>query len=464
MLGNKRQRDGGYLLVLVLVFAGVFMTILTSFVGFIVTQSRVIEKKVQFETAGQIAESGLNYYKWYLAHFPNSNATSTTGVYYDPEGEAIGEYAVTIASTTFCGVVASRQVTSVGYSYAEPNIIRTVGARYARPSVADYSYIINSNVWVGSDAQIIGPYHSNGGIRMDGTNNSVVTSGQSTWTCDSSFGCSPTASKNGVFTTTVNPNTALFDFPSAPINFAGVTVDLSQIKDRAQNGGGLYFGNSGKEGYHVIFLSDGQVEVRRVNSKQGEPKGYAWGRYMHILNGTTLIGRYQIPASCPVVFFEDQIWLEGAVRGNVTLAAANPTSTSIDPSIILNNNITYVTATSGLLAIAEKDVIVGLVVPDNMYLNGVFIAQNGAFGRNHYDTSMPNAWEAYIKRNSLTMTGTIVSNGRVGTKWVDTDTGAYLSGFANRYNSYDRNLSLNPPPFVPNTSDVYQFTDWRDAN
>jgi hypothetical protein len=91
------------------------------------------------------------------------------------------------------------------------------------------------------------------------------------------------------------------------------------------------------------------------------------------------------------------------------------------------------------------------------------MAQTGHFGRNHYDTTMPNAWEEYIKRNSLTINGTIVSNGREGTKWVSS-TGTYLSGFNTRINSYDRDLVSNPPPLTPNTSDTYEFIEWREVS
>lgn len=464
MIYNNRQ-SSGYLMVMVLVFAGIFMTILTSFVVFIVTQSRLIEQRFHFEQSGHIAEAGLNYFKWYLAHYPNSTTTNIVGVYKDPEGENVGEYSITVASTTYCGETSSLQVTSVGHTYANPQVRRTMSARYAKPTVAEYSFILNSNVWVGPDAQIVGPYHSNGGIRMDGTNNSVVTSGQSTWWCDSGYGCSPSRSRDGVFTTTANPNTSLFDFPSPPINFAGITVDLATIQDRARNGGGRYFGPSGREGYHVIFLSDGRVEVRRVNSKENEPNGLAWGYYMHILKGTTLVERFTIPQSCPVLYFEDDIWLEGAVRGKVTVVAADIDSAGVDRSIILNNNITYASATSGLLAIAERDTVIPLVVPNNMTLSGIFISQLGAFSRNYYNTSnIPSAWDEYVQRNSLTINGTIVSNGRVGTKWITTPGGVFQSGFNNRYMSYDRNMMTAPPPYTPDTSDVYEYSDWRDAN
>jgi hypothetical protein len=240
-----KKRDG-YLMVMVLVFAGIFMTILTSFVVFVVTQSKLVQQRVQFDEAGQIAEAGINYYKWYLAHYPNSTTTSYTGVYTDPEGAAIGQYVITIASSTYCGEVSSLKVLSTGNTYAAPSVKRTVSASYSRPNVAEYSFVVNSNVWVGSDVNLNGAYHSNGGVRMDGTNNSTVSSGQSTWSCSPSFGCSPTSTKNGVFTTTANPNTSLFEYPVAPVDFSGLTVDLSHIQQRAQSGGGLYFGPSTK--------------------------------------------------------------------------------------------------------------------------------------------------------------------------------------------------------------------------
>jgi hypothetical protein len=155
--------------------------------------------------------------------------------------------------------------------------------------------------------------------------------------------------------------------------------------------------------------------------------------------------------------------VEGTVNGKATLVAADVDTNGIDPSIILNNNILYANATSALMAISEYDTLIGLEVPNDMVVNGIFISQLGHFGRNHYDTGLPNAWEAYITRNSLTLNGTIVSNGRVRTRWTD-GTGVYTSGFNINNFSYDRNLIASPPPLVPVTSDVYQFSEWRDGN
>lgn len=468
-------RNEGYLLVFVLVFGSIFFFITASFIGYVVTQSQVINQRVELDKAGDIAEAGLNYYKWYLAHYPNdtTNGTGLPGpyvhTYFDPEGAAIGEFALTIASSTYCGEVSSIDVTSVGHTYQDPSVVRTITARYARPTVAEYSFIINDNVWAGPSRTIIGPYHSNGGIRMDGANNSVVTSGQATWNCTGSFGCTPSGVRDGVFTTTANPNTALFSFPSAPINFTGLTLDLSAMKDKAQNAGGIYIPPSGNYGYRIIINSNDTVTVRRVTNTQ-QYWGYStennWQQERHVISNTSFVGTYAIPTTCPVIFVQDKVWLEGVVNKKVTLAAADVSSPAINPSIILNGDITYTSATSsGLLAVAEESVLVGLQVPNDMVVNGIFVAQNGRFSRNHYVTSggnaLPGALSTYKFRDSLNMNGTVVSNDRVGTQW--TSGGVPVSGFLVNNNTYDRNLVSSPPPLIPKTSDVYSITDWRDV-
>lgn len=479
------NQKSGYLLIFVMIFSAVLFTIISSFITFIIVQSKVVTNRIQFEQAGQIAEAGLNYYKWFLAHYPNDITNGTglpgpyIGIYKDPEGAPLGEYSLTIASTTYCGEVVSLALESTGHTYENPVIERTVKANYARPTIADYAFILNSSVWAGPDRIITGPYHSNGGVRMDGHNDSVVTSQQTTWVCNSSFGCNPAGTKDGVFTTTANANPALFKFPTTPVNFAGITVDLDQLKQRALTGGGKYFkpisNGSNKFGYEVHFNADGTVTVRRV---KGTVKywGYStenhWQKERNIKKSTQLIETFTPPADCPVLFFEDKVWLSGEVRGKVTLVAGNLIDPNISNSIILADSITYSTAEpSGLLAIAQQDILIGVDVPNDMYINGIYIAQNGHYGRNFYCNNnayclnkylLPGVYQEYTFRANEYMNGTIVSNGRVGTQW--TNGGETVSGFLNRYNTYDRNLVTEPPPFVPVTSDVYRFSDWQDQN
>jgi len=68
---QKKTRHMGALLILVLIFGSIFFVIISSFMGFVITQSQVQVKKYNYEQAREIAEAGLNYYKWYLAHNPD---------------------------------------------------------------------------------------------------------------------------------------------------------------------------------------------------------------------------------------------------------------------------------------------------------------------------------------------------------------------------------------------------------
>jgi hypothetical protein len=91
-----------------------------------------------------------------------------------------------------------------------------------------------------------------------------------------------------------------------------------------------------------------------------------------------------------------------------------------------------------------------------MTLNGIFVAQGGAFGRNLY--SCPGTYEP---KGTLTILGTTVSNLRTGTRWVN-GCSSGDAGYQTRIDAYDRNLSTDPPPFTPQTSTDYQFVDWRE--
>ena len=149
---NRKYKLSGYLLVLVLVFGAIFFLMTTAFIGYVVTQTKLTQSKFQKEQSLNIAEAGLDYYKWFLAHYPNdtTNGTATTcpyvHIYSDPEGSAMGEFSLEIASSTACGEVYAIDITSTGHTYENPSITRTVYGKYARPTVAEFSYIINANV------------------------------------------------------------------------------------------------------------------------------------------------------------------------------------------------------------------------------------------------------------------------------------------------------------------------------
>lgn len=461
----------GYLLVLVLVFGSVFLMIFSAFIGYIITQSQVVNFRFEQQQAGDIAEAGLNYYKWYLAHYPDdfTNGTASPGPYVhpyrDPEGGVIGEYQLSIATSSYCGVVSSIEVTSRGITYENPDAEAIVSAQYTQPTVAEYSFITNSGVWYGSGGVIVGPLHSNQGIRMDAAHNSTIGSGVADWECDSSYGCSPEQTVPGVYTTSGNATPGLFQYPISPVDFAGITLDLATMKDRAENGGGIYFGPTSEWGYLVTFNGNGTVDVREVTSTYqywsfNSTNNWHTSERNVIASASLVPGGNDIPigSDCPLLYFEDKVWIEGEVDQKVTLAAADLNSGG-QTNIVINDDITYVPGTNaGLLAIAEDDVDINLVIPDeqDLDMHGIFIAQNGRFGRDGYRTAYLPSWlDPYVYLGDLNRLGTVVSRERAVTNWTG------WSGFTGGSSSFDRDQINDPPPLTPNTTDVYQFEDWR---
>lgn len=463
-----------------IIFGAIFLAVFGAMSSFVLVQNRSATENTGKSEGLAIAEAGLEYYKWHLAHFPSDlqNGTGQPGpytvTYTDPEtGTAAGSYKLSIVGNTSCNQTTSIDITSKGVP-ADGSGSATLVARYAKPTVAQYAYILNDSVWAGADRVIYGPYHSNGGIRMDATTNSSVTSSLSSWSCTSSFGCSPTQTEPGVFGTGANPN--LWNYPTPQVDFNSISANFSTLKSIAQSSG-MYFprvssGTSGLQanrGYHLVFNSDGTVTITEVRSEKNVPSipidnpsqstlqdDYSL-KVGEATNGTTVIS-----PTCGLIFVEDNVWIEGQIPNQVTVVAANVTTPGVTPNVYLPGNITYTNTSgiSGLTVISQNDILITPDSPQNMTLNGVFIAQGGAFGRNLYDCNE----SPYNIEGTLTIHGTTVSNKRTGTKWTYSGFGCgnnQISGYTTRTDSFDRQLSTNPPPFTPAISTQYEFVDWR---
>ncbi|OGG71215.1 hypothetical protein A3F27_01655 [Candidatus Kaiserbacteria bacterium RIFCSPHIGHO2_12_FULL_53_13] len=477
-------RARGITVILVLAFMGIFALLLGTVTSYVLEQGKYGRALYAREQALHVAESGLEYYRWFLAHNPGI-LTSGTGLVSpdtyavdDPEGGELGSATITATANMQCGEVQWIDLTSRGVSNANTGFPRTLLARYIRPSVGEYSYLLNSNVWAGADRNIFGPYHSNKGIHMDGTNNSNVTSGVSTWTCNSAAGCSPSQSKPGIFGN--GSGSSLWSYPVAPVSFAGMAADFPNLKAKAETYGlmlattsvqlvgvqqGSAFdpvGNNERKGFHLVFNSDGTVAVYRVNNTSGAQSIHSddltrWQNDYHTITDETLVGTYTAPSGCSVIYSEAKTWIEGTVSGKIIVVAADDGDFS--PDIILNGNINYAATdgTTGLTAIAEHSVLIPLVVPDEMSIRGIYVAQTGYFGRNLYDCT----YSPYDVRTSLTQNGTIVSNLSTGTQWLYGWCGE-ISGFLTRTDSYDRLLAFSPSPFTPTATSTYRLVLWRE--
>ncbi len=490
MLKKTSNQNKGDITILALIFGAIFILTFSSIAGYLTIQLKQAKQKVAWNQALAIAEAGLDYYRWHLAHDfadlqdgqdwccddpPCSACGPYEHEYSDSEGGPLGKFSLEISGTQQCGQTSAIIITSTGWAYSHPDTKRTIRVKYIRPTVADYAYLINDNVWAGSDREIKGPYHANGGIRMDGENKALVTSAREEWVCTSSLGCDICPDEcwidedkcicPGVFTT-ANGNEELFNYPVSSFDFEGITMDLAQIKSLAESGQGLYFSPSGEDGYHVVFSHDQEnsfadvYKITRLGSLwayNDEVGDFHWED--SVIQSESFFGTYQIPESCGLLFFEDDLWVEGEITGKITLISADLIDPNKETNIWIEGNIEYNhrDGTDGLVLAAQHNNLIGLNVPENLELHGIYIAQNGRFGRNHY----PCSWYwPECKRDYLEIFGSVVSNGRVGTKWHSGTT--WISGFEERENIYDPEQSFNPPVFLPAISDEYQFKEWEE--
>src|SRR4051812_14874474 len=103
----------GYLMLLAIVFGSVFLTVIFALSSFVLTENKLQNTQTDQNKGLGIAEAGIEYYKWHLAHFPTDlqNGTGHAGPYSipysDPEGGTTGTINLTIAGNTYCGTTAS---------------------------------------------------------------------------------------------------------------------------------------------------------------------------------------------------------------------------------------------------------------------------------------------------------------------------------------------------------------------
>ncbi len=458
LLKNNR----GVMLILVIVFTGIFLLILTAMIGLVLTQRKLSNVEVAKVKALHIAEAGIDYYRWHLAHDPDDYQDGTNGpgpyehAYSDPETGTIGTFSLEITPPATGTTIVT--IKSTGWVNEYPNVKKTIEARYGKPSLTRFSFLTNSDVWFGSGENVSGQMHSNGGIRMDGTNDSLVTSAKETYTCTSTFGCSSSGeTKPGVWGS--GPNSDLWKYPVPEIDFNAFTLDLSNLKQLAQSAG-HYYATQGY-GYHIVFKNDGTYDIYSISSlnpsiRQSNSDDLQCNYYkQEQINSESLIGNYSIPNN-GVIFVEDNLWIEGTVKGNVTVAAARfPDNPSTNANIHINNNLVYASrdGSNSLGLIAQKNIIIPRHAPSTMTIDAAMLAQKGRVFR-------PNYCNSPLIQNSIEIYGGIISNKTWTWSWVDNN-GNVIDGYQTTKTIYDNDIKFSPPPYFP-TEKEYQLISWEE--
>jgi len=455
--------EKGAILTLVLVFGTIFVLLFGGLSGFIYTQYKQTKQKVAYNEALAVAEAGANYARWHLAHAPNDYSFSGIKNYVDPEGGVIGQYSLTITGGGACSTMVSIEAT--GWSNDYPNVKRTVLARYGKSSLAQYAFLTNSDIWFGVGEDVKGPLHSNGGIRMDGTQNALFTSATSTYRCLPVHGCSsPYETKPGIWGSGAGGAQGLWSFPEPSVDFNAITLDLDKLRKEARDHGGHYFGPSGAFGYHINFKNDGSFDLYKV-TKVDHPitvkdtvSGQNITESLDISKETKLgsywLGEAGTCSSQNLIFVEDKkVWVDGVLKRKATIAAGQfPDDVTTNSSIIINGNMTRADPKDTMLAlIAQKNILLPYDSPNVLEIQAVMMAQKGAVERYPYSNT----------KNRIMVRGSIITNKIWTWSYVDSH-GNVVSGYENTESYYEPALIYNPPPYFPTSGDL-EFISWEEV-
>lgn len=476
-------KKSGFVLVNVLVFGVIAMIVTSALVNWGATMIKATRQLTAKEQALQIAEAGIDYYRWHLAHAPNDykdgTASTSNGPFIhdfeDKDGNVIGKFALTITPPPTGSTLI--KIKSKGTVIADENVSRSIQVSLAIPSFAKFAVVANDSMRFGEGTEVFGPIHSNGGIRFDGLAHNVVTSALSTYTDTDSDAC--TTNSWGVHTcsgtddpspnTPVNNRSDIFmagrQFPVAAIDFLGITTDLSSMKANAISSG-KYFAASGVQGYHIVLKTNDTFDIYKVNSlvtpsnncRNSSSSGAGWGTWS--INTQTLFQSNVAFPSNGIIFVEDHLWVDGQIdTARLTLAAGRfPDSSSTWKDITINSDLQYTNfdGQDAIALVAQGNVNVGLNSDTDLILDAALISQNGRIGRYFYSSSCTN----YL-RNSITLYGMLGTSHRYGFSWISG--GTQVSGYTTRNIIYDSNLLYAPPPSFPLTSNQYSILSWEEV-
>jgi hypothetical protein len=179
--------------------------------------------------------------------------------------------------------------------------------------------------------------------------------------------------------------------------------------------------------------------------------GVAHNEYTDYKN-RQLLSTPAIPAN-GIIYIEDNVWVEGTVKGRVMVAAAKlPYVASAAPTIYIPKNIVYAAkdGTSVLGLLAQNNIVITYNAPSALEIDAALIAQNGSTQFFYYPGNT---------KTSITIFGSIMSYGQWTWSWVNSQN-TLTSGYATTIDTYDKNLLYSPPPSFPLSTSGYQQISW----
>ncbi len=476
-------KEKGAITTLVLVFSAIFLIILTGFFGYILIQYKNIRHLSAKEQAFHIAESGLEYYKWYLAHalegmseleqaqFWKDGLTigypdPYIGEFKDQYGTVIGHYQIEITPPLPGG--NSVTIKSTGWTDQYPLTKRTVQTRRRKPSWGEYAILVNHRANLPEGMVIKGKAHSNEDLRVDGLIYNIATASDATHP-DPNTGAEI---EPGVWTTK-DPNQVFLggredDVPI--IDFNALLGKMDIMKD-ITFGTDYYLSSPEKHCWpfswfcllelwdpagYIVELKEtpAQIDIYKTTSIS------LLGLYLLTFSDSEFVGSYSWPTD-RLLFSEATVWVKGEVGDKqITIGAANLSGADLpgannSADIIILDDIIYKHPQSTVGLIAEDSIMIDKYAGDpDLEINAALAAKDGQVGREDFGNEL----------GKLTINGSIAGNylGVFGGDYCFF-VWCWVAGFDEVNLNYDNNLFYNPPPYFP-TKEDYQTDMWEEIN
>ncbi len=462
----KKQQKGAFLPV-ILMISTLFIALVLAVIAFAMSNLKTANLHRTRLSALEIAEAGINYYLWHLAHDNTDycdgeacigNETEGYGPYThnytDNAGNIIGTYKILIFPPTADSNVA--RIESIGKVAGKTNE-RKIIAELGMPSFSKYTlFVQGQELWLGNNEKISGTVFVNGsGVCNQGE---ITKESYSTEDFYDSYACGDDAegiSGSGVFGGAKN-------FPVTPVNFNQLDVDMINLRNDARDFGiGLYFDSSGSNGYHAV-LKDNEFDIYRVTQYYGSFREDQVNNADDLsIRNETFIGTYEYPED-GVVFLEDNLWINGKINNQkVTFVASDPEESRANfmKSIVIPNNLLYTNynGTDKIGLLSQNYIYVNRKAPTNLEIDAAMIAYGGSIRIKAYCS--PNGTCANDHKTGIKVYGSMAHKG--GLWWTFDYGGGVWSGYDATETIIDESNILNPPPHFPVTGS-YQILSWRE--
>lgn len=397
-------------------------------------------------TSMSIAEAGINYYLWHLAHDnedycdgqPTCDSNSSfKHDYTDEAGNVLGTYELFITPPSpGQSSVTVKSVGKVNGISPTRTIITTIGM----PSFTKYTLLVNGEqLWVGAGEKITGTVHVNdSGMYNQGEVTGDASSTESTYN-SWNWGTQPGVAGPGTYS-----GAKLYPVPR--IDFNQVDVDIKTIRDDAKNNGkGDYYDNapSGSSGYHIVLKAD-SYDLYKVTNFNNTGLN---------ITAETLLGNHGYPEE-GIILLEDNVWINGTINGQkITVIAADPEKNGNQRKrIIIPDNVKYTNydGSDKIGLITQTDILVTRTAPYNMEIDAAMIAKDGEIKIKDYNG---------LHKGNMKVYGSMAHN--TGLIWTYDYGGGNWTGYATTETIIDQSNVLNPPPKFPLTG-TYEILSWRE--